>query len=198
MYKLNFKNIIIGCVAIFVLYNTHNIMKMFGIMEPFHTYVNDDRIAKSNYWWDPKNQLPTPYMNIANPYDYRYSNETMEQIAPQGDLILTNLYRKLHNLEAMSWNEVMGHSHVKNAGGGEAGDRQFYIAEAIDRERMRIQRQIKDIIASRRIPYTDAFDESPIGGNFYECHMGNCQWDLDIEGKILGIPSVPGIRHTYH
>ena len=154
-------------------------------MEMFHSgfYTGGER-----YWWSRGN-VPRPY-GIEPRQD------------AQGDLTLTNLYRHLHNLEATNRIGVLEHAHIKLPGGGEGTNRQFDISEAFDREKMRIQKRIRDDIAAGRRPYSDAYAEgvphTPLGGNFYECHMGDCQWDLDTQGKILGIPSVPGVRQPYY
>ena len=119
---------------------------------------------------------------------------------PNGDLVLTNLYRKLHNIDNIMRVDVFNHLH--HPGSAEGNDSIFYTGEWMDREMSKIKSQIRENIAARRRPYAEPYwnqvPTKPLGGNFNECHLGNCQWDLDNDGKILGIPSVPGVRHAYH
>lgn len=121
-------------------------------------------------------------------------------VRPGGDLVLTNLYRKLHNIDNTMRVDVFNHLH--HPGSGEGSDSIFYTGEWMDREMSKIKSQIREDIAARRRPYAEPYwnqvPTKPLGGNFYECHLGDCQWDLDDDGKILGIPSVPGVRHAYH
>lgn len=193
----SFKNFIIVTVIVYILYHALKIGK-----ETFHnTYTHTNAHTNTHHlgkldkvWWNPASNPRTshPYLSAPFPYGVDPSEEV------QGDLKLTNMYRRWHNIENVNRIGVLEHSHLQQPGGDDGTNRQFYIAEAMDREAMRMQKLIRDDIAFRRRPYTDAYDESAIGGNFYECHVGDCQWDLDNEGKILGIPSTPGTRHAYY
>lgn len=191
--KFTFKNIAIAVIAIYLLSLVFN-----GTLEMFHNTYGLNTLIGGNYWWSPNKSIKTahPYLNAPYPYGIEASEEA------QGDLLLTNLYRKWHNIDNINRIGVLEHSHLKQPGGSEGTNRQFYIAEALDREAMKMQKLIRDDIAFRRQPYTTAFSDgipsTPLGGNFYECHIGDCQWDLDNEGKILGIPSTVGTRHPYY
>lgn len=166
------------------------------VKESFHSGLGPYACGKaSSKWWNPQNNPYKihPYTHVLHPYGLDPSEEV------QGDLTLTNMYRKLHNIEGVNRVGVFEHSHIKTPGGGGGIQRQFYIGEALDREAKRIQKNIRDEIGFRRIPYSDAYPENTaLGGNFYDCHIGDCQWSQDNEGKILGIPSVPGVRHPYY
>lgn len=173
---MQFKQLVILFVLIFCAQKL--------IKESFHSGALPAK--NSNMWWDPRN---TP-----RPYGLEPSQEA------QGEPTLTNLYRKWHNIEGVNRIGVFEHSHIKTPGGGGGAHRQFYIAEALDREAQKMQKLIRDDIALRRRPHTDAYNDgyAPLGGNFNQCHLGDCQWQQDVEGRILGIPSVPGVRHPYY
>ena len=193
--KPTFKNFVVLVVVLYIAYN------IFGIgKEMFHNSYGTGfgRLGGSGTWWNPRagNYTMHPYTHAPHPYGIDPSEEA------QGDLRLTNLYRKWHNIENVNRIGVLEHSHLKQPGGDDGTNRQFYIAEAMDREAMRMQKLIRDDIAAKRRPYTDAYAEgvphTALGGNFYECHIGDCQWDQDNDGKILGIPSTLGTRHPYY
>jgi len=179
--KPSFKNFIVAIVAIYITYHFLKLGK-----EMFHnTGILNTSFYNNNMWWNP--------MTVRHPYGIEPSQDAV------GDLTLTNLYRKWHNIENINRVGVLEHSHLKQPGGDDGTNRQFYIAEAMDREAQRMQQLIRDDIAAKRIPSTDAYsDNTPLGGNFYECHIGDCQWDLDNDGKILGIPSTVGTIHAYY
>lgn len=189
MIKPTVKNIAIAVIVIYIAYSVFGIGK-----EMFHNTFGSNSVYfrgpafGGNFWWNPRN---TP-----KPYGIDPSEEA------QGDIKLTNMYRKWHNIENVNRIGVLEHSHLKQPGGDDGTNRQFYIAEAMDREAQRMQKLIRDDIAFKRIPYTDAYAEgvphTELGGNFYECHIGDCQWDQDNQGKILGIPSTVGTRHAYY
>ena len=197
---MNIKQIVVFAVLAYMAY------KLFGMSsELFHSgigpYFRGPSFG-SKFWWNPKNSPYTAHPYVTTPFP-GYSGGVDPSEEAQGDLVLTNMYRKWHNLEGINRVGVLEHSHLKNPGGDESINRQFYVAEAMDREAMRMQKLIRDDVAFRRRPYTDAYpskgaEHSPLGGNFYECHIGDCQWDHDTEGKIIGIPSVPGTRHSYY
>lgn len=198
MIKPNFKNFIVIIVVLYIAYNV-----LSFTTEMFHnTFGKGFGTTNStiNAWWNPNNTPYTahPYSGVTFPYPYGI--DPSEE--GQGDLRLTNMYRKWHNIENVNRIGVLEHSHLKQPGGDDGTNRQFYVAEAMDREAMRMQKLIRDDIAFRRRPYTDAYAEgvphTAIGGNFYECHIGDCQWQQDNNGQILGIPSVPGVRHPQY
>lgn len=180
------KQVIILLILVYLGWRLVNFRK-----ERFHSGTHP-WFGKGGLWWDKASR------NTVVPH-IKYGSES--DIPVQEDLTLTNLYRKWHNIENINRMEVLEHSHVKTPGGGGGINRQFYIAEAMDREAQRLQKLIRDEIAFRRRPRSYPYENnppSPLGGSFNDCHLGDCQWDQDVEGKILGIPSVPGIRHTYY
>lgn len=183
MIKPTFKIVVIVLIVLYIGYNIVCLGK-----EMFHnTYginMNYGNAINSSVWWNP--------LNVPIPYGLERSEDV------PGDLTLTNLYRKWHNIQSVNRIGVLEHSHLKQPGGDDGTNRQFYIAEGMDREAMRMQKLIRDEISYRRRPYTDAYSDSALGGNFYDCHIGDCQWDQDNDGKILGIPSVPGTHHAYY
>lgn len=116
-----------------------------------------------------------------------------------GDLHLTNLYRGLHNMDAIQRTEVFQFNDAL-AGGSYGIPRERYVGEAYDRGMMNLKQHIREDIARKRRPYSEAYDvpTTPLLGNFQQCHAGDCQWDADEEGHILGIPSQVGTRHAYY
>jgi hypothetical protein len=116
----------------------------------------------------------------------------------QGDNTLTNLYRRLHNLDAIQRTEIF-QFHNGLAGGSYGIPRQPYIGEANDRAMMDLNQQIRDEISARRRPYSEAYDvpTKPLMGDFYNCGLGDCQVQADKEGHILGLPSQVGITPGY-
>lgn len=112
-----------------------------------------------------------------------------------GDIQLNNLYRQIHNLDNIMRIEVM--NNTDGAGGDFGSARNRYIAELLDREKSKLKRIIREDIAKRRIPYREK-QRSYLGGTLGDCHFGECQFAQDADGKILGIPSVPGVIHPYH
>jgi hypothetical protein len=180
-FKPSFKNFIVLIIVIYITYHALNIGR-----EMFHNTGVEFNNSMSNMWWHP---AKTQY-----PYGLDPSEDAM------GDLTLTNLYRKLHNIENISRIGVLEHSHLKQPGGDDGTNRQFYIAEAMDRDVQKIQQQIRDEIALRRNAsiVIDGIPHTSLGGNFYDCHIGDCQWDLDNNEQILGIPSTVGTIHPYY
>jgi hypothetical protein len=116
-----------------------------------------------------------------------------------GDLHLTNLYRTLHNMDAIQRTEVFQFNDAL-AGGHYGIPRERYVGEAYDRGMMNLKQQIREDIGRRRRPYSEAYDvpTTPLMGNFWQCHVGDCQWSADEDGAILGIPSQVGTRHAYY
>ena len=116
----------------------------------------------------------------------------------QGDLTLTNMYRRLHNMDAIQRTEIFQFNDAL-AGGSHGISRERWVGEAYDRNMMDLKHRIREDIAKKRIPYDEeSVPTKPLMGNFWDCHMGNCQWDADSEGKILGIPSQVGTIHPYY
>ena len=168
---IQLKQVVIGVVAAYFAW------KLLGLtIEAFHSGMN--LYLNRDVWWNPERN--THYI-----------------VDPQ----LTNLYRKWHNIEGVNRVDVLGHAHVKTGGGGHGIDRQFLMAETLDREAQLIQKQIRDKISLQRSIKNQRIGnqlKSPLGGNFNDCHLGNCQWNEDVDSNILGIPSVIGVRHTYY
>lgn len=115
-----------------------------------------------------------------------------------GDLTLTNMYRRLHNLDAIQRTEVFQFNDAL-AGGHYGIPREPWVGEAYDRGMMDLKQQIRKDIAKKRRPHDEAYDipTKPLMGNFWDCHLDDCQWDADEQGHILGIPSQVGTRHAY-
>lgn len=112
-----------------------------------------------------------------------------------GDDVLRNLYRNMHNLEAVERIEI---AQNNGAGGGNQGvNQQQYLLEQSYLEGSRMREQAMRDIAKRRAPFVPQ-NPPPIGNSFDECHYGNCQFDMDYNERILGIPSVPGNIHSYY
>ena len=114
----------------------------------------------------------------------------------QGDEVLRNVYRRMHNLEAVARNEV-AQNHGFSPGGGHNINKDNYMLEYIYREGSHLRSQARQDIARRRVPW-HARNSSPIGDSFNDCHLGNCQVNMDYNERILGIPSSPGNVHSYH
>lgn len=193
-------------VLSFVIYVMWSI---FGrISESFHSGMNI-QANSAGYWWSSipnynqssKRWLPTGYPYYDAPHPYTGNADPSDDVP--GDMTLANMYRKWHNIEGVNRVEVLEHQHVQNAGGDDGVNRQRYIAEALDREAMKMQKLIRDDIAANRIPWSDAYaDNVPrtaLGGSYNDCAGAyDCQYDQDMEGDILGIPSVPGTIHSYY
>lgn len=168
-----------------------------GFYSPFHKLSYSHlQPNNSRYWWLPSKQLHTAHPHTKIPYGFTPAEEEL------GDMHLATWYRKLHNTEAIARNDVFQDPTHLHPGGGNGIDKRFFLGEALDRNRMLLQKKIRDDIAFHREPWSDAYADNlpttPLGGNFYDCHLGNCQWKLDYDGKILGIPSQPGVRHPYY
>lgn len=116
--------------------------------------------------------------------------------ATNGDMQLANLYRRAHNMDNILRSEIH-RSHNDSSGATYTSSRKRHIMELLDRERSRLNRLAREDIARRRIPYKER-QRSPLGGDIYQCHFNECQFAQDSDGKILGIPSVPGVTHPYY
>lgn len=116
---------------------------------------------------------------------------------------LTDLYRRLHNLEAIMRGEVF-QFNSSYAGGNQNTPAEPYIGEAYDRARMKILAEIKELIRSQRLEVSELHPNgSPLGGNYDECASSDyaaarCQYRMDKEGRILGIPSQVGNPAYYY
>jgi hypothetical protein len=115
----------------------------------------------------------------------------------QGDLVLRNLYRQIHNLEALSRNEVSQNNDY--AGGSQGISKERLVMEDIARRISRLKTAARYEIANRRMTVpVKRQDLPPLGYDFTDCHDGDCQLKMDYNERILGIPSAPGNRHGYH
>lgn len=132
------------------------------------------------------------------PYLLRNAGAYATQEGIGGDNTLTNMYRRVHNLDAIQRAEVFQFNDAL-AGGSYNTPVEPYIGEAYDRQMMDLKQQIREDIAAKRRPYSEAYDvpTRPLMGDFNSCHFGDCQWDADAAGHILGIPSQVGTRHGY-
>lgn len=113
----------------------------------------------------------------------------------EGDEVLRNLYRNMHNLEAVERNEIDQIHEFPGSSMGISQDK--YILEQTYKEASRMQHQARQDIAKRRLPM-HAQNLSPIGDSMNEYHYGNGQMEMDYDERILGIPSVPGNIHSYY
>jgi hypothetical protein len=123
--------------------------------------------------------------------------DTADDIRNQysSDEVLRNLYRNVHNLEAIDRIEI---NQNNGAGGGNHNvNQQQYISEQLYKENSRLQNLARQDIARRRDPMTPQ-NLPPIGNSFDDCHLGDCQINMDYNERILGIPSVPGTIHSYY
>jgi hypothetical protein len=115
----------------------------------------------------------------------------------QGDLILRNLYRRIHNLEALSRNEVSQNNDY--AGGSQGISKERIVMEDIAREISRLKTAARYEIANRRMTVPVVNNNfPPLGYDFNDCYYGDCQLKMDYNERILGIPSVPGNIHSYY
>lgn len=142
---------------------------------------------------------PIEFGAIATPTMQGQHIQSVEN-TQHGDNTLTNLYRRLHNLDAIQRTEVFQFNDSL-AGGSYGIPMQPYIAEANERAMMDLKEQIRQEIASRRRPFSEAYDipTKPLMGTFDECYLnGDCQAQADAEGKFLGLPSQVGLVHGYY
>lgn len=136
-------------------------------------------------------------INEENFYSFgnTFQNDLLDETREDGDEYLRNLYRNIHNLEAVERNEIAQNHEFPGSSMGISQDK--YILEQTYKEGSRMQHQARQDIAKRRLPI-HAKNLSPIGDSMNECHYGNCQMDMDYNERILGIPSVPGNIHSYY
>lgn len=113
----------------------------------------------------------------------------------EGDLVLRNLYRRIHNLEAVSRLEVAQNNDF--AGGGHGISKERLVMEHIARETARLKGLARKEIARRRIP-ARLRNKPPLGYGFQDCYYDDCQLKMDHNERILGVPSVPGNTHSYY
>lgn len=117
----------------------------------------------------------------------------------EGDLTLTNLYRRLHNLDSIQRSNVFQFNDAL-AGGSYNVPLEPYVGQAYDRGMMELKQRINEEISRTRRGYSEMYDTPtrPLMGNFYDCHTGDCQFGADADGKILGIPSQVGELPAYY
>lgn len=141
----------------------------------------------------------TGYPIGAPPASHPYYGIEGESNMRHGDETLTNLYRRIHNLDNIQRTEVFQFNDAL-AGGSYGIPREPWVGEAYDRAMMDMKQQIREDIAAKRIPHDEAYDvpTKPLMGTFAQCHLGDCQWEADAQGHILGIPSQVGTRHAYY
>lgn len=109
---------------------------------------------------------------------------------------LRNIYRNMHNLEAIERIEIAQNKGL-SPGGGQNINQEKYLGEQIFNEGSRLRKAAMEEIEANRLPYVPQHP-SPIGDTFDGCHFGDCQINMDYNERILGIPSVPGSYHSYY
>jgi len=134
-------------------------------------------------------------------YPYALAHQRLNH--KQSNNHLTDLYRRLHNLEAIARGEVFQFNSAY-AGGNQNTPAEPYIGEAYDRARMNILAEIREFIRSQRLEVSELHPNgSPLGGNYDECASSDyatarCQYNMDKEGRFLGIPSQVGTPAYYY
>lgn len=163
-----------------------------------HYPIHRSPTQQAYYAGHPYNAPHAAHPFLDPPYLLRNAGAEAETEGFGGDLTLTNMYRRLHNLDAIQRTEVFQFNDAL-AGGSYGVPREPWVGEAYDRGMMDLKQQIREDIAAKRRPFDEAYDipTKPLMGNFWECHVGDCQWDADAEGHILGIPSQVGNHHAY-
>lgn len=162
--------------------------------------INPEKFEKFQSEWAcaiPGNPgYPNWSKSGAFPFYYSYAQESNES---PGDNTMTNMYRRLHNLDNINRIEIFRFGDAL-AGGGYGIPAEPYIGEAYDRAMMKVGEQIRTRISQTRLPYNELYDvpTRPLMGNFNDCELGNCQWNADADGKILGIPSQVGSQPAYY
>jgi Ca2+/Na+ antiporter len=127
--------------------------------------------------------------------NYINSLEIMRNAADNNEH-LRNLYRNMHNLEAVERIEIAQNKGL-SAGGGHNINQEKYLGEQIFNEGSRLRKAAMEEIEDNRLPYVPQHP-SPIGDTFDGCHFGDCQINMDYNERILGIPSTPGSYHGYY
>lgn len=130
--------------------------------------------------------------NSSTPY---YGGAPYYGESEQGDLVLRNLYRQIHNLEAVSRYEVSQNND--HAGGNHNISKERLVMERIAQQIAKLKRYAREEIARKRLPVKRT-DLPPLGYDFDDCYYNDCQLKMDHNERILGIPSAPGSIHTYH
>lgn len=117
----------------------------------------------------------------------------------EGDLNLTNMYRRLHNLDSIQRSHVFQFNDAL-AGGSYGAPLEPYIGQAYDRGMMDLKQRINEDISTHRRGYSEMYDTPtrPLMGSFDDCHTGDCQVAADADGHILGIPSHVGELPAYY
>ena len=128
-------------------------------------------------------------------YFTRNTEEGFYNPDAQGDLVLRNLYRQIHNLEAISRNEVAQNND--HPGGQHNVSKERLIMEHIAQELSKLKGYARREIAQRRLP-VQRQNKPPLGYDFEDCYYNDCQLKMDHNERILGIPSAPGSTHGYY
>jgi hypothetical protein len=100
---------------------------------------------------------------------------------------LTNLYRRLHNLDSIQRSEVFQFNDAL-AGGSYNAPIEPYIGARYDRAMMDLKSQIRQDIAAKRRPYSELYD-TPTKPIFNA---------MNDDYRILGIPSQLGVQPYYY
>lgn len=124
------------------------------------------------------------WTNLQTSYD---PNAPMSSGDSQGDLVLRDIYRQIHNLEAIARNEVAQNNDFP--GGSQGIPRERLVMENIAMDIARLKGTARYLIAKNRIPTLDA--NPPY--LWKRDHK-----DYDTSERILGIPSVPGNNPMYY
>lgn len=122
--------------------------------------------------------------NTRHQYSYRQEVPITQSLPPRPQT-LQDIYREIHNLEAIARLEI--DSTNEGSGGSHGTSRNRFIMERLS---MRISylKDLADQYISRK----------PVRiNNISPIHYYNTPEDHD-GSKFLGIPSVPGSIHTYH
>ena len=125
---------------------------------------------------------------------YPYAATELRPIGPspcndEGDLVLTNLYRRLHNLDSIQRSEIFQFNDAL-AGGSYGMSAEQYIGAKYDREMTRVRNMIQRRIAVTRRPYSEMYG-TPTKPLFIDT-VG------DGDDRILGIPSQVGTLPAYY
>lgn len=176
-------------VGKWVLFGFETFQSEWACASPPDALSNDKRLP-----WG----IPGGFPKDATPFFYPQEQKTWAQQPKQGDNTLTNMYRQLYNLDNIQRTEIFKFGDAL-AGGGYGIPAEPYVGEAYDRAMMGLNERIRKKIAARRIPVDELYDipTRPLMGNYDNCEQGNCQWNADADGRILGIPSQVGSQAAY-